>query len=56
MSEVVDPDTFPPVLSTRPDCCNPSGCVCPDDQACHFEALDRHVPKVREDVEMPPRG
>lgn len=52
---MTDPDTSPPAMSTRPDCQRPVACVCPDDQACHFEALARNVPEVREDVVAPPR-
>lgn len=53
MAEVVDTDTFPPVLSIREDCGKPMGCVCQADEPCQFPLLMAGIPKPREDVEMP---
>lgn len=55
MPEIIDDDTSPPALSERLDCQSPASCRCPADEACHFEALARNVPEVRQDVEPPPR-
>jgi hypothetical protein len=52
----LDPDTHPPVLSTRPDCGKPTGCVCQADEPCQFPLLMSQIPAPREDVEMPEQG
>jgi hypothetical protein len=52
----VDPDSFPPTISTREDCGKPTGCVCQADEACQFPKLQAQIPAAREDVEMPEQG
>jgi len=51
-----DPDTTPPVISTRPDCEKPSACPCDPDGPCQHPLRQARVPKVREEVEPPRRA
>lgn len=46
---MTDNDTAPPVVSAREDCKQPHGCVCPDSEPCHFDALQRNAPEAEPD-------
>lgn len=52
----IDEDTFSPVFSTREDCGNPHGCICPADETCQWPKLAAGIPQPREELEMPERG
>lgn len=55
----MDDISTPPELCTREDCCKPHGCICPADEPCHFDALQRlsdSRSKRRNELEMPNRG